>query len=318
MVTGKRCIIMQRLHEEDLVGFVSKLEPDEWEVVAIPQEWDETLRFTSSLGWTDPRTVDGELMFEARFPEKVLKGERLRLGSSVYQGQHQQRPVAAEGEIFKRGHAQFIHPSVVTSASIEQIVASWDTAVKVKQQNDWSVSLVGIKFDRGILIAEESRMKTGYSGLKEATKLQASKWKLSAVAIEDTQSGQALIQELRDTTDLPLVAVQVHTDKAARAWPCVPYWEANRVFFPCDENGNPEPWVVEFLSELYSFPKGAHDDRVDAFTQLITYLILRNTGGAIIEWYKQQTAIATTQQKAEVAEDAKLHVVDYVKLMGAK
>ena len=318
MVTGKRCIIMQRLHEEDLVGFVSKLEPDEWEVVIIPQEWDEALRFTSSLGWTDPRTVDGELLFPARYPASVLKGEKLRLGSSGYQGQHQQRPSAAEGEIFKRGHVQFMHPRMLPQASIEQIVASWDTAVKEKQQNDFSVSLIGIKFDRGIFIAEESRMKTGYSGLKEATKLQASKWKLSALAIEDTQSGQALIQELRDTTDLPVVAVQVHVDKVARAWPCVPYWEANRIFFPCDDQGNPEPWVVDFLAELYSFPKGSHDDRVDAFTQLLTYLVLRNNGGAIVEWYKAQTTIATDAQKKEIAEDLKLHPIDYIKLMGAK
>lgn len=318
MVTGKRCIIMQRLHEEDLVGYVTGLEPDEWEILTIPQEWDERLRITTSLGWTDPRTVDGELMFEERFPERVLKGEKLRLGSSTYQGQHQQRPTAAEGELFKRGHAQFMHPSYLPKAAIEQTIASWDTAVKEKQSSDWSVSLVAIKFDKGILIREECRIKTGYTGLKEATKLQASKYRLAALLIEDKQTGQGLIQELRDTTDLPVVAIQVHIDKVARAWPCVPYWEANRIFFPLDDYGNPEPWVADFLAELYSFPKASHDDRVDAFTQLINYLVLQGGPQALVNWYKTQTAAETEENKAQIRQDAKLHPIDYVKLLGAK
>jgi predicted phage terminase large subunit-like protein len=160
------------------------------------------------------------------------------------------------------------------------------------------VSLVGVKFDRGILIAEESRLKTGYSGLKEATKLQASRVKMSALLIEDKQTGQALIQELRDSTSLPIVAVQANVDKVARAWPCVPYWEANRIFFPCDAAGTPEPWVDDFLAELYSFPKGVHDDRVDAFTQLITYLTLTGGGLGLVEWYKTQIQAATTASPA--------------------
>jgi predicted phage terminase large subunit-like protein len=318
MVTGKRCIIMQRLHEEDLVGYVSSLEPDEWEVLIIPQEWDERLRFTSSLGWTDPRTVDGELMFPERFPERILKGERLRLGSSGYQGQHQQRPSAAEGEIFKRGHAQFVYPESIPAKAIEQQIISWDTAVKEAQQNDWSVSLVGVKFDKGVLIRAETRIKTGYPGLKEAAKLQASQFKISALVIEDKQSGQQLIQELRQDTDLPVVAIQVNRDKVARAWPCVPYWEADRIFFPCDARGIPEPWVEPFLTELYTFPKATHDDRVDAFTQMITYLILSGGGTGLVAWYKQKTEEMNRTQEASRIEDAKVHKIDYVKLLGAR
>jgi predicted phage terminase large subunit-like protein len=319
MTTGHRCIIMQRLHEEDLVGLVGMQEPDEWEFLIIPQEWNESRRFTSSIGWTDPRKEEGELMFTARFPTRVLKGELARLGSSDYQGQHQQLPSAAEGEIFKRGFAQFIYPPAIPPEAIKQKAISWDTAVKEGQSHDWSVSLVGIQFDRGVLISERVRVKTGYPGLKEQTILQGARVGPHALLIEDKQTGQALIQDLRSSTNLPVVPVQVSSDKVARAWPHVPTWEAGRIFFPTDEKGVPEPWVEEFLTELYTFPKAVHDDQVDAFTQLLQYLILSGTGGAgLVAWYKQQITKEATVKQAEVKEDAKHHHIDYVKLMGAK
>lgn len=319
MVTGHRCIIMQRLHEEDLVGIVKEQESIEWEIFTIPQEWDEKLRFVSSIGWTDPRTVDGQLMFEERFPERVLVGERARLGSSNYQGQHQQLPSAAEGELFKRGYAQFIYPASIPVDKIKQKAISWDTAVKTDQGNDWSVSLVGIEFDRGVLISERVRLKTGYPGLKEQTILQGQRVSPHALLIEDKMTGQALIQDIRSTTSLPVVPVQVSTDKVARAWPHVPYWEAGRVFFPTDERGVPEPWVEEFLTELYTFPKAVHDDQVDAFTQLLQYLVLSGTGGAgLVAWYMQQIAADKKVAVVEKKEDEQHHIVDYVKLMGAK
>lgn len=318
MVTGKRCIIMQRLHQEDLAGWVLDNELGEWEILLIPQEWDEKLRVTTSLGWTDPRTEDGTLMFPERFPVRVLVGERVRLGSSGYQGQHQQRPVAAEGELFKRGFAQFVYPGSIPPSTIKQTAISWDTAVKEKQQNDWSVSLVGIEFDRGVLISEEIRLKTGYPGLKEATKLQAARVRASAVLIEDKQTGQGLIQELQTTTNLPIVAVQVSTDKVARAWPLVPYWEAGRVFFPCDAAGNPEDWVEGFLAELYAFPKALHDDRVDALTQLLNYLVLSGSGASgLLAWYTQQ-ATADAARIEQSKKDNPHHFIEHIRLMGAK
>jgi predicted phage terminase large subunit-like protein len=287
-----RCIIGQRLREDDICGHVIESNPESWEVLVVPQEWEEKQRRTTSLGWTDPRENEGDLMFPRLFPPQKLAEERGVLGQSGYEGQHQQRPSMLKGEIFKRGHAQFVYPPSIPTTAVYQTVISWDTAVKEKQTNDWSVSLVGTEFDRGVLVSEEVRLKTGYPGLKEATITQAARVRASALLIEDKQSGQQLVQELLATTSLPVVAVQVSIDKVARAWPLVPYWESNRVFFPCDAAGMPEPWVEAFLAELYSFPKAPHDDRVDAFTQLLNYLVLSGGSSAGIEaWAKGLGAV---------------------------
>jgi hypothetical protein len=95
--TGTRCLIMQRLHPDDLAGHILEREAGEWEVLTIPQQWEESRRTATTLGWTDPRTTEGELAFEARFPANVIELERLRLGESGFAGQHQQRPFAKGG-----------------------------------------------------------------------------------------------------------------------------------------------------------------------------------------------------------------------------
>jgi predicted phage terminase large subunit-like protein len=280
-----RCIMGQRLREDDLTGHVLEQMADIWEVLVIPQEWEENQRRVTSLGWTDPRTEEGELMFPELFSPQKLLEERTTLGESGYEGQHQQRPSMLKGEIFKRGFCQFIQPGAIPPAAIYQTLIAWDTAVKEKQQNDWSVSLVGTEFDRGVFVRQEVRIKTNYPGLKEATILQAKEWKPSAVLIEDKSSGEELIQELNMNTSLPIVPVKANIDLVARAWPLVPYWESRRVFFPCDENGEPEAWVGPFLAELYSFPKAPHDDRVSALIGLLTYIVLSGGGAAgILSW----------------------------------
>lgn len=317
--TGVRCITGQRLREDDLPGYVYDRDPSSWERLVIPQEWEETQRRVTFLGWTDPRKEEGELLFPARFSSTVLATEKIVLGLSGYEGQHQQRPSMLRGEIFKRGYAQFIYPPSIPVSAIQQTVISWDTAVKTDQSNDWSVSLVGVQFDKGVLISEETRIKTGYPGLKEATLMQAGRVRPHALLVEDKQTGQALIQELQQNTSLPVVPVQVSTDKVARSWPLVPYWESNRVFFPCDVNGKPEEWVEPFLAEIYSFPKAPHDDRVDAFTQLLNYLILAGGGGAgLISWYQAQIASDKLTSDRNRLEDARFHPIQNVELLGAK
>jgi hypothetical protein len=60
--------------------------------------------------------------------------------------------------------------------------------------------------------------------------------------------------------------------KMARASAASPFVEAHNVFLPSPVLF---PWVDEFLSECESFPMGAHDDQVDAFTQAVCRLMTK-------------------------------------------
>jgi predicted phage terminase large subunit-like protein len=231
-------------------------------------------------------------MFPARFPAETLVTERARLGISGYAGQHQQRPTAKEGEIFRRGFVQFYDPALPLP-TFKRKVMSWDTGFKEKTQNDPSAGGVGGETDQGIYLLDAVRERMAYPALKEKSKTWAAAHRPSALLIEDKASGQSLIQELQRETSLPVVPVQVDTDKVSRAWAVVPTWEARRIFVPLGAS-----WVDGFLEELYTFPKGAHDDQVDWFTQMVRYLTLGGGSTGMLDWISQQVAAGKSGTQA--------------------
>jgi predicted phage terminase large subunit-like protein len=269
MQTGSRVLIMQRLHSLDLAGLILEREPDAWEVLTIPQEWDEKRRFTSSLGWTDPRTQDGELAFEQRFPRTVVDAERTRLGRSAYASQQNQMPFDSAGELFRPDAIQ-LWPVGTPMPTFTRRILSLDTAFSIKSSADYSVILELGEFDRGVMVISCLRQRLEYPQLKQAAVTLASAGGISAVLVEDKASGQSLVQDLRQSTSLPVLPVKVDSDKVTRAHVVVPSVEAGRVFAPAGA-----PWLDDFLNELAAFPKGKHDDIVDAFTQGVSHLLLQ-------------------------------------------
>ena len=83
--------------------------------------------------------------------------------------------------------------------------------------------------------------------------------------MEDSASGQSLLQELR--TVLPIKGVKPDADKFTRAASITPAME-NGQFWLLEG----APWSNDYLAELTAFPGGAHDDFVDATVQALTYL----------------------------------------------
>ena len=288
--TGTRCLIMQRLHPDDLAGHILEREASEWEVLTIPQQWEETRRTTTSLGWTDPRTTEGELAFPTRFPERVIELERLRLGESGYAGQHQQRPFAKGGEVFKESGLR-LWPRNEDLPTMTATAISIDSAFKTGEENDYSVAVVLGQFAKGVFILDVVRGKYAYPQLKATMIELSAKWRPSVVLVEDKASGQSLIQDMRQNTTLPVRPVKVDGDKLSRAHTCVPTWEAGRVF--AHEGA---PFLADLLSELTAFPKSAHDDQVDALVQGLRYLTGGQPNAGLMEYYRQEYEKCTGAQ----------------------
>jgi hypothetical protein len=97
--TGAKVIVMQRVHERDLAGHV--LAQGGYEHLNLPAEFEPKRSCVTSIGWSDPRQRDGELLWPQRIGTKEITELKLRLGPTGYAGQFQQRPVPAGGAIFK-------------------------------------------------------------------------------------------------------------------------------------------------------------------------------------------------------------------------
>lgn len=149
-----------------------------------------------------------------------------------------------------------------------RIIQSWDTAQKDKiGRNDptvcttWGISPVHFY----LLDVYVKHME--YPDLLQAAKDQAGKWLPSGVLIEDKSSGTSLIQDLRRSTRLPVIAIDPKgRDKIDRAEAVTGLFESGRVLLP-----ESAPWVADYVSELTLFPVGANDDRVDSTSQFLEY-----------------------------------------------
>lgn len=160
------------------------------------------------------------------------------------------------------------------------IIQSWDTAFKKEQHNDPSVCLTWMIAEERVhgKIKEEWKIgyylidifvqKMDYPELKAAAKSQAEKFKPEMILIEDAASGQSLIQDLLNSTDLNIIpCLPQRQDKVTRAMYAADFMERGLVHLPMEHE-----YVDEYKAELLLFPFGEHDDQVDATSQFFKYI----------------------------------------------
>jgi predicted phage terminase large subunit-like protein len=277
--TSKRIVIMQRLHEEDLAGYLLEHEKGQWEHLCIPMEFDPDGPGTKKtwIGWTDPRTTSGELMFPSRFTPDYITKERLTLGSAGYAGQMQQRPSPAGGDKFHRDWWRFWSPtgtnqprpkgcSEVPSKRfnpsvdhIDELIASVDCTFKEGDDKDFVVSLIVARVGACRYVLEVFRKQAGFSETQRAIAQQARDWpRLDAILIEDKANGSAVIETL--SADIPgIIPVEPCGGKEARAAILEPKVEAGNWYLP-----EGAEWLDDWCEEFAMFPHGRWDDRIDA------------------------------------------------------
>lgn len=302
LVTGTRCLIMQRLHDQDLSGHV--LATGQWEHLEIPQEFEPQRRKTTCLGWTDPRTVEGELMFPARFPEEVLKAERVRLGTRGYHGQHQQRPAPLEGGIIKRKWLKYYGWNPLEAlAKFEQIIQSWDLTFKETSDSDFVVGQVWGRIGGDFYLLDQVRDRMDFPATIAAIRAFVAKWPRAYLKlVEDKANGPAVIATLKHEIH-GLVAYEPIGSKDARAHSAAPTFEAGNVYIP--EPSSPwlsKPWVNDYVEELVAFSgegSTVHDDQIDATTAAIHRLRQFPTG--LMDYYREAAEAAAPQKEGQHA-----------------
>jgi predicted phage terminase large subunit-like protein len=246
-------LIQTRWHQDDLAGWLLREHSAEnWNVVSFPAiaERDEEFR------------TEGEPLWPERFPLADLNHIRQAVGTSAWASLYQQRPPADEDAIFKR--EWWAHYAVTPRFS--RIVQSWDTAFKTGAENDFSVCTTWGQAENGYYLLHVWRDRPEFPELKRVVVSLAELWNPQAILVEDTASGQSIIQELRHNNNLPIKPVKVDSDKLARAQAITPLIEAGKVLLP-----ESAPWLSDFLDELFAFPTGSHSDIVDSLTQALNY-----------------------------------------------
>jgi predicted phage terminase large subunit-like protein len=269
---GAIVIVMQRLHEDDLVGHV--LEKEDWEVLSIPAIESEGRGYRLGSGPDDVYwREEGELLHAQREPEEILDRIRVNLGSLSFSAQYQQTPLPVEGNFVKRQWLKFYDMEEIPTP-LDLIVVSWDTASSESDAADYSVGTVwGLK-DGTIYLINVIRGRYQVPELRRTIVDVHLHYDATATLIEDTDIGRAIGQDLLRERRIRPIMRRPRYDKQARLLAQSPRFEEGRVLLP-----NNEPWLADYIDEVMGFPNGRYDDQVDSTSQALEWLWRKITDG---------------------------------------
>jgi predicted phage terminase large subunit-like protein len=253
---------MQRIHLDDLTGFVQSLS-DDWTVLSLPAiaEIDEDIPISKGKVY---RRRAGEALSSEREPLAVLDILKLQLGSDAFSAQYQQAPVPPGGAMIKRDWVQHYKELPLASDRLLTL-QSWDTASKGGPDNDWSVCTTWcVTNGKQWYLVDVWRKRVDYPKLKAAVQNLAARFKAHRVLVEDAGTGTSLVQELRSKVD-GVIAVRPDGDKVSRMAVVSAKFEAGQVFLP--ERAS---WLPDFEAELFAFPGSRNDDQCDSVSQALS------------------------------------------------
>jgi predicted phage terminase large subunit-like protein len=258
-------IVMQRLHEDDLVGHL--LEIGKWEHLCLPAIAEVAEEIPIGASKIKRRAI-GEALHPGREPLTLLEETRRTVGSMVFSAQYQQAPVPAGGNLVERRWLRH-YATPPEWRPGDRIVQSWDTASKDGVMNDFSVCITALVRKREVYILHVFRDRLTFPALRTKVVSLARQRNARVLLIEDAASGAQLIQQLR--VDQPAgvprpIARKPAGDKLTRMAAQTSRIEAGELILP-----NEAPWLAVFEREILGFPGGRHDDQVDALSQLLAW-----------------------------------------------
>jgi len=261
---GVIILIMQRLHEEDLTGFLIKKSARSWHHLKIPAiaEKNITYHFLSNYRIAF-RYNEGQCLHEKRESLDNLKAIKEELGSHTFGSQYLQNPMPADSGMVKQSWIK----RYSTPQNPLQLYQSWDCAIKSAAVNDYSVATTWAENDNSYNLINVERVKLEYPDLKRLIINLYEKYKPQAVLIEDKASGQMLIQELKKETKIPVIGINPTIDKISRFAAVTALFEAGRVKLPQSAE-----WLLDYETELFSFPKATNDDQIDSTSQFLNWV----------------------------------------------
>jgi predicted phage terminase large subunit-like protein len=263
---GVIIIVMQRLHQGDLVGEV--MDREHWDVLSLPAiaEQDESYPIEGPLGNHLYVRKAREALHPERDSIEIYRNIRDAVGEYNFQSQYQQSPASREGGVIKR---EWIRYYETRPQKMDYTLQSWDTANKGGEFNDYSVCTTWGTFDGNFYLLDVFRKRLNFPELKRAILDLFKKYNPLKLLIEDRGSGTSMLQELKYEYIWCLEAYNPKqgSDKLMRLAAQSIKFENGRVYLP-----KQAPWLDEYVQEITGFPGTKHDDQVDSTSQALDAL----------------------------------------------
>lgn len=252
-------LVMQRLHESDLAGWLlAGGNGEKWEHVCLP-----ALQEDGTALWPEKHGIEELHRMEAASPY-------------TFAGQYQQRPAPAEGGIFKPDQIQVI--DALPYGHI-QWVRGWDLASTT--DGDFTAGgKIGKLPDGRFVIGDMVRLRVGPderdAAMVNTASLDGVSTKIS-IPQDPGQAGKTQVLYLtRQLVGYPVDSSPESGDKVTRAEPFAAQVNVGNVVML---RGS---WNSALIDEMRMFPNGSFDDQIDSLSRAFSHLI----GGGLSQWAK--------------------------------
>jgi predicted phage terminase large subunit-like protein len=251
------------LHPDDLVGHL--LEQGGWEHLNLPAIAESECSIPLSNNRYHHRRI-GDLLHPERENQAALDELKAHMGSMEFSAQYQQAPIPLGGNLIKWSwFKRYDAPPCPRPG--DRLIVSWDTAISSNQLADFSACVVLLVRGETAYVLDVARGRLEYPDLKRAVISNHKRWRQTGVVynllIEKKGSGLSLIQDLY-RENIHAIGVEPDGDKIMRMAAQTAPIEAGAVHLPVNA-----PWLDDFKKEVLSFPKGKHDDQIDALSQAL-------------------------------------------------
>jgi hypothetical protein len=173
-------LVMQRVHQNDLVGYLQ--EQGGFEVLNLPAIAQREETYCLGAGRTYTRQK-GEILHPAH--ESVEELAELKRGSGpiAFSAQYQQSPVPPGGTIIKRKWLKTYDP--IDSKPGDHIIISWDIALSEQETGDYSACVVLLNRGELFYVLEVVRGRFPFDALKRKVIEVKRRYGSSTLLIED-------------------------------------------------------------------------------------------------------------------------------------
>jgi len=253
--TARIVLVMQRVHQDDLAGYLQ--EQGGFEVLNLPAiaQRDETYELGDGRLH---RRRKGELLHPEHEPAHVLAELKREMGPIAFSAQYQQSPIPPGGRIIKR---KWLTPyDEVHCEPGDRIIMSWDIALSETETGDYSACVVLLRRLEVFYVLEVLRGRFPFDTLMQKVMEVKRRYASGTLLIEDSPISRGLIQNLRGKS-INVTDYKPDSDKRARVIAQCDLFAGGSVRFP-----RRAAWLEDLTAELLAFP-GRHDDQVDALTQ---------------------------------------------------
>ena len=239
-------LVMQRVHADDLVGYLQ--EQGGFEVLNLPAiaQRDEVFELDDCRTYTRRK---GEILHADHEPAHVLLDLKRTMGPIAFSAQYQQSPIPAGGAIIKR---KWLTPyDSIGQQAGDRIIMSWDIALSETETGDYSACVVLLMRREVFYVLEVVRGRFPFGTLKRKVMEVKERYGSATLLIEDSPISRGLIQSLEEQS-INVTKHRPETDKRARVIAQTDLFAGGSIRFP-----RSAAWLEDFTAELLAFPRAS-------------------------------------------------------------